>query len=205
MWLHLISSATVSESIAEGTELFNGVQHDPSLLPSALVNQVPTVIPDMQTTFYGPWKDLIVRLRHINPSDVHVVILTRQYAKTLLDASTVAMLSGRISELHKDDLLNPSPFDHLFQQSAHPPPRYFARYDAVSPKDSHLKAPLTSPQAVVEQLATSHRSCHALTDALSEASPIHMYFMPWDDMMDTRVSTGSSVHRRARITRGQAG
>ncbi|KAJ6519308.1 hypothetical protein C8R45DRAFT_950953 [Mycena sanguinolenta] len=184
-WLHFISSATVSQSVADGTELFNGVSHDPSLLPSTLANQIPTDVPDWPTTFYGPWKDLIVRLRHINPSHVHVVVLTRHYAQTLLDASNVAMLTGYISNLHKDDLLDPSPFDHLFGAPPHAP-RYFARYDASSPKDSHIKGPLTSAQAVVEQLATSHRSRHALKEALSEDSPVRVYLMPWDDTMDTR-------------------
>jgi hypothetical protein len=189
MWLHLIPPATVAESIAEGTELFNGVHHDPSLLPLALATRIPTTVPEMSTTFYGLWKDLIVRLRNISPHDVHTVVLSPRYATTLLDASTVATLAGgRISELHRDDLLDPSPFDHLFpaQQSKSDAPRYFARYDAVSAKDSLLRAPLTSAQAVVEQLATSQRSHHAITDALGTDSPIHVYFMPWDDMMDTR-------------------
>jgi hypothetical protein len=92
--------------------------------------------------------------------------LTPYYAKTLLTASTVAMLTGKISNLHKDDLLDPSPFDHLFpkplvaaaSEAAAAPPRYFARYDAASPKDSPLDASLTSPSAVVAQLATSQRS-----------------------------------------------
>ncbi|KAF8210883.1 hypothetical protein K438DRAFT_1569487 [Mycena galopus ATCC 62051] len=181
----MISSAAVSESIAEKTELFNGVYHDISLLPPTLATQIPTTVPDLRTTFYGPWKDLIVRLRNINPNEVHVVILTPSYAKTLLDASTIAMLTGRISELHKDDLMDPSPFDHLFQPSD-VPRRYFARYDSVSPKDSPLRTALTTVQAVVEQLATSQRSCGAIMRALEDDSPIRLYFMPWDDMMDTR-------------------
>jgi hypothetical protein len=110
-------------------------------------------------------------------------------SKPLLNASTVAMLTGKISNLHKDDLLDPSPFDHLFPKlvaTGATPPRYFARYDAASPKDSPLNAPLTSPSAVVDQLVTSQWSHSSLSDALALDSPIHIYFMPWDEMMDTR-------------------
>jgi hypothetical protein len=71
----------------------------------------------MRIIVYGLWKDLIVRLQNISQSDVHVVTLTPRYAQALLDASTVAMLTWRISELPKDNLLDLSPFDHLFQQS----------------------------------------------------------------------------------------
>ncbi|KAJ7850697.1 hypothetical protein B0H14DRAFT_2763343 [Mycena olivaceomarginata] len=189
MRLNLISSAAVSQSIAEGTELFNGVQHDLSLLPPSLATQIPTVVPTVGTTHYGLWKDLIVRLRNnISANDIHVVVLTPRYAKMLLDASNVAMLTGRISESHKDDLMDPSPFDHLFPDPTKtvPPPRYFARYDALSPKDSPLRAPLTSAQAVIEQLATSQRSRDAISDALEDDSPVRLYFTPWDDTMDTR-------------------
>lgn len=189
MWLNLVSSATVSQSIAEKTELFNTSFLDPALLPPALGTRIPTVLPDPQTTFYGRWINLVVRLRNISPNVVRTVTLTPYYAKTLLNASTVAMLTGKISNLHKDDLLDPSPFDHLFPKLAAAeaaPPRYFARYDAASPKDSPLDAPLTSPSAIVDQLATSQRSYSSLTDALALDSPIHIYFMPWDEAMDTR-------------------
>ncbi|KAJ7500216.1 hypothetical protein B0H11DRAFT_1996667 [Mycena galericulata] len=191
MYLNLISSAAVSESIAQGTELFNACPCDPSRLEPNLATRIPTAIPDVRPTFYGPWMDLIMRLRNINPRDVHTVTLTPYYAKTLLDASTVAMLIGRISESHKEDLLDPSPFDHLFQQLPTltpdaPSVRYFARYDAASPKDSPLRAPLTSSQAVVDVLATSERSRFAISAALGDDSPVRIYFAPWDDMMDTR-------------------
>ncbi|KAJ7837168.1 hypothetical protein B0H14DRAFT_2791810 [Mycena olivaceomarginata] len=173
MRLNLISSAAVSQSIAEGTELFNGVQHDLSLLPPSLATQIPTVVPTVGTTHYGLWMDLIVRLRNnISANDIHVVILTPRYAKMLLDASNVAMLTGRISESHKDDLMDPSPFDHLF-----PDP---------TKTTSPLRAPLTSAQAVIEQLATSQRSRDAISDALEDDSPVRLYFTPWDDTMDTR-------------------
>ncbi|KAJ7776753.1 hypothetical protein DFH07DRAFT_797613 [Mycena maculata] len=189
MWLNVISSAEVSRSIAEGTELFNACRHDPSLLPPTLAGQIPTAVGDVRATFYGPWIKLIMRLRNINPNDLHTVILTPYYAKLLLDASTVAMLNGRLSQSHREDLLDPSPFDHLYQQSdatEASPPRYFARYDVFSPKDSPLRAPLTSPQAVVDQLATSQRSNNSILEALKDDSPIRLYFMPWDDTMDTR-------------------
>ncbi|KAJ7916886.1 hypothetical protein B0H13DRAFT_1996823 [Mycena leptocephala] len=189
MWLNLISSATVSQSIAEKTELFNTSFLDPALLPPSLATRIPTALPDPRATFYGRWIDLIVRLRNIDPNVVRTLTLTPYYAKTLLTASTVAMLTGKISNLHKDDLLDPSPFDHLFPKPAASeasPPRYFARYDAASPKDSPLDAPLTSPSAVVAQLATSQRSHNSLSDALALDSPIHIYFMPWDETMDTR-------------------
>ncbi|KAJ6562824.1 hypothetical protein DFH09DRAFT_490566 [Mycena vulgaris] len=189
MSLNLISSATVSQSIAEKTELFTTSFLDPAVLPPALATRIPTVLPDPRATFYGRWIDLIVRLRNIDPNVVHTLTLTPYYAKTLLNASTVAMLTGRISNLHKDDLLDPSPFDNLFPKLAAAeavPPRYFARYDAASPKDSPLNAPLTSPSAVVAQLAMSQRSHNALSDALALDSPIHIYFMPWDETMDTR-------------------
>ncbi|KAJ7104666.1 hypothetical protein C8R44DRAFT_807665 [Mycena epipterygia] len=39
---------------------------------------------------------------------------------------------------------------------------------------------------VVDQLATSQRSHNSLSDALALDSPIHIYFMPWDETMDTR-------------------
>ncbi|KAJ7837200.1 hypothetical protein B0H14DRAFT_2589305 [Mycena olivaceomarginata] len=190
--LNLISSAAVSQSIAEGTELFNGFQHDLSLLPASLATQIPTVVPAVGTTHYGLWKDFIVRLRNnISANEIHVVVLTPRCVKMLLDASTVAMLTGWISESpHKDDLMDPSPFDHLFPdpKKTVPPPRYFARYDALSPKDSPGPASgtLTSAQAVVEQLATSQRSRHAISDAFEYDSPIRLYFTPWDDTMDTR-------------------
>jgi hypothetical protein len=189
MWLNLISSATVSQSIAEKTELFNTSFLDPALLPPSLATRIPTALPDPRATFYGRWIDLIIRLRKIDPNVVRTLTLTPYYAKTLLTASTVAMLTGKISNLHKDDLLDPSPFDHLFPKPAASeasPPRYFARYDAASPKDSPLDAPLTSPSAVVAQLATSQRSHNSLSDALALDSPIHIYFMPWDETMDTR-------------------
>ncbi|KAJ6557979.1 hypothetical protein B0H19DRAFT_1149352 [Mycena capillaripes] len=165
MWLNLVSSATVSQSIAEKTELFNTSFLDPALLPPALATRIPTALPDPRATFYGRWIDLVVRLRNINPDVVYTLTLTPYYAKTLLNASTVAMLTGKISNLHKDDLLDPSPFDNLFPKLAAAeaaPPRYFARYDAASPKDSPLNAPLTSPSAVVAQLATSQRSHNSL-------------------------------------------
>jgi hypothetical protein len=102
---------------------------------------------------YGRWKDLIMRLRNISQSNIHVVALTPRYAHALLDASTVAMLTQRISELYKDSLLDPSPFDHLFQQwDTTAPPRYFACYDTVLLKDPPLQGPLTSLQTVVERV-----------------------------------------------------
>ncbi|KAJ7740302.1 hypothetical protein B0H16DRAFT_1890804 [Mycena metata] len=189
MLLNLISSTTVSQSIDDKTELFNTCFVDPLLLPPVLASRIPTVLPDPRTTFYGCWIDLVVRLRNLDPSVVRTVTLTPYYAKTLLDASTVAMLTGKISNLHKDDLLDPSPFDHLFPKptaAAVAPPRYFVRYDTASPKDSPLDAPLTSPSAVVDQLATSQRSHSSLSEALASEALIRLYFMPWDPMMDTR-------------------
>src|SRR4051812_15329506 len=96
--LHLILSAEGTESVADRPGLFNGAQHVPSLLPPALVTQIPITVPDMGITVYRLWKDLIVRLRNISQSDVHVVTLTPHYVQALLDASTVAMLTWRISE-----------------------------------------------------------------------------------------------------------
>ncbi|KAJ7657279.1 hypothetical protein DFH06DRAFT_1409436 [Mycena polygramma] len=211
MRLNLISSATVAQSIDDKTELFNTSCQDPALLPPALAAQIPTVLPDPKPTFYGRWLDLIVRLRHMNrDNDVHTVTLKPYYAKTMLKASSVAMHTWKISNLHKDDLLDPSPFDHLFPKSPDgaPPPRYFARYDAASPKDSPLsEAPLTSAGAIVDQLATSQRSHNSISDALEHGYPVCIYFMHWDPMMDTQreyrvfCAPTSAYHPRpARVT-----
>ncbi|KAJ6465505.1 hypothetical protein C8R47DRAFT_1154861 [Mycena vitilis] len=211
MRLTLVSSATVAQSIADKTELFNTCFQDPALLPPTLAEQVPTTLPDPQTTFYGRWINLIVRLRHMNRDDIRTVTLTPYYAKTLLKASSVAMHTWKISNLHKDDLLDPSPFDHLFPKSSvgegAPLTRYFARYDAASPKDSPLDAPLTSASAIVDQLATSQRSHNSISDALERGNPVHIYFVHWDDLMDTRreyrvfCAPTSAYHPRpARVT-----
>ncbi|KAJ7706946.1 hypothetical protein B0H17DRAFT_1287837 [Mycena rosella] len=180
MYLNLVQSTEVSEN----TESYNTCQHDPSLLPPALRSLIPTNPPNIRTIFFGPWTALIFQSRKIDPADIPIVTLTPHYAKTLRDASTVATLTLRLSESNKEDLLDPSPFDHLFQSGA--PQRYFARYDLASPKDSPCQPLLTSAQAVVDQLATSHRSNHAITDALNDGLPICVYFTPWDDAMDTR-------------------
>jgi hypothetical protein len=85
MWLNLISSATVSQSITEKTESFNTSFLDPALLPPALATRIPTVLPDPRATFYERWIDLVVQLRNINPNVVRTLTLTPYYATTLLN------------------------------------------------------------------------------------------------------------------------
>ncbi|KAJ7615318.1 hypothetical protein FB45DRAFT_1107859 [Roridomyces roridus] len=157
MQLAIISSTSVDKSIELKDHLFNESYEtwisDGSDIPPSLVSLgIPTAKPDPNPTLYGPWMPLITRLRGIPTSTVHTVVLTPIYARTLLEAAPVAMLNGRLSESHKEDLLEPSPFDHLF-----PAAGYFARLDSASPKNSpFFTGPLTSASHVVHQLATSH-------------------------------------------------
>ncbi|KAF8213656.1 hypothetical protein K438DRAFT_1750868 [Mycena galopus ATCC 62051] len=147
MWLHLIRFIAVSESIAEETELFNGVCHDPSLPRRRSQPKFPQQSLTHGDKFLGPWKDLVVRLRHIDPNDVYTVILTPR----------------------RDSCRRSFPLLRALQRSV---------------AESLKNAGISSAQP--EQLATSQRSRHAITDAFSDDSPIRIYFMPWDDAMDTQ-------------------
>ncbi|KAJ7615351.1 hypothetical protein FB45DRAFT_935471 [Roridomyces roridus] len=188
MQLTIISSAAVDKSIELKDHLFNEtwISDGSDIPPSFASLGIPTAKPDPNPTLYGPWMPLITRLRGLPTSTVHTVVLTPIYARTLLEASPVAMLNGRLSESHREDLLEPSPFDHLFPG---PVEGYFARLDSASPKDSpFFSGALTSASQVVHQLATSHRASNGLTDALAQSSPFppRVHFVPWDTSMDTR-------------------
>lgn len=68
---------------------------------------------------------------------------------------------------------------------------YFIRTDSSSPKDGTPGMPATSACGALDTLSTSHRAYTAFQSGCKT-----LYFMPWDDTMNTKLELRVFVHKR---------
>ena len=112
--------------VLENPNKYNSSLHAASEL--SIVKKHPVFEP----TCYGPWMKTIAESAGYNWQNVHTLVLTNTFAKTLIRASDSALLTGRVPASELEDLLDQFPLN----ENVIPPEQgWFIRLDFLSPKD----------------------------------------------------------------------
>lgn len=135
---------------------------------------------------------------HVLGCAVAPLLLAAADARVLLAAGRSGVLTGRVPEMHREELGAVAQAWQATGLLSSPP--YFARLERCSLKDGALGAgPFCSAQDLVAGLVTSWRAQAQLARAVPPGSTLEVFLMPWQADMDPRHEFRVFVHE-GRVT-----
>lgn len=136
---------------------------------------------DLDLTYFGRWMPLILQSQNVSCNDIAEFTLPKLFVHELLEISSVALIRGRLSTSHEQDLLDllSTPWPTNNDRG------WFCRLDAVSLKDGiDAEKPLRSRLDFIRALTTSYRGTSALRRFYEMGREVKVYLLPWNDTMD---------------------
>lgn len=160
----------------------SGVTHNSNFHTEAEAGHLH--IPTEGPTSFGHWLRLIASSQDIPQGDIQVIKLTASQGRLLIHASQSSLHTREPNRMLEEELT--SDIGPALSKLIFSPGGLFFRLDACSPKDGvRGTKPAQDVQDILLRLTTSHRAINSITRLLETHSPILLYFLPFNDEMDT--------------------